>query len=97
MRVDNILRGERGFVLIDWELASHTGDLVFWQATAGRLPPGVGVGTKWLACMDLWQLGSNLLRYNHLMTPESHGFLTKLMNGELDTAEEALASMIAWV
>jgi hypothetical protein len=78
------------FLLVDWELASKIGGLVFWRTPPDRLPPGVGAGHPWAPWMDLWQLGLLLHGQRHVETPASKAYVQDLMANRFATAQEAL-------
>jgi len=93
IRADNVMKDIGSFRLIDWELASKIGGVIFWRAPEGRLPPGVHIGDAWEPCMDMWQLGLLLQEQKHVVTPESNAFVQDLMAKKFSSSQEALESI----
>ena len=94
VREDNILRTCAGFILIDWEMAGMIDDSVFWQPAVAHVPDGVSAGTLWKPWMDLWQLGNVLQSQPVVRTSEPcTQFTTKLLNNQMETAEQALQEL----
>lgn len=55
IRVDNVIRCDRVYKVIDLELADFSGQRVFWESDA--LPPSAKTG-PYVFAHDLWQVGS---------------------------------------
>lgn len=96
VRADNILLGDSGFIVIDWELAAPIGSEVFWTVPMGRHPSGVTIGSPWQPWMDLWQLGKVIegLPGDVSSLPHVCAFKNKLLNRGFKTAQGALRGMI---
>ena len=62
IRLDNIVKGPKGWVLLDWELAGRQDQPVWW--TGQMLPPAVKSGSEPYTCKtDLWQIGQLVLTH----------------------------------
>ena len=56
IHLDNVIRATNGWLLIDWELAGRTNQIVWWEGKL--LPEGVKHRLEPYTCKtDLWQLG----------------------------------------
>jgi serine/threonine protein kinase len=65
IRIDNLVHGPNGWVLIDWELAGPVGQPVFWNST--YLPSKVNAGQMpYTTATDLWQVGRLIQRFDTL-------------------------------
>ena len=93
VRAGNVMKDIGSFRVIDWELASKIGGVVFWRAPEGRLPPGIHIGDAWEPWMDMWQLGLLLQEQKHVATPESNAFVRDLMAKKFISSEKALESI----
>ena len=92
IREDNVVHYCEQWILIDWELAGPIGAEVWWSAR--EQPPGMQMGSQWTIAADLWQIGRINQRHAELgplFPPIAQG----LLGGELHTATEALAVLLA--
>lgn len=92
IRLDNIVKGPNGWVLLDWELAGRQGQHVWW--TGKMLPPAVKSGSELYTCKtDLWQVGQLVL--THAITSAgSTIYAQQLMSGDATSA--AMAPLAQW-
>ena len=92
IRIDNLVHGSKGWVLIDWELAGPTGQPVFWNST--YLPSEVNAGQMpYTTATDLWQVGRLIQRFDTLSAGATKHFANQLISGQFMSAEDALAAM----
>jgi hypothetical protein len=92
VRMDNLVHGPTGWVLIDWELAGPAGQHVFWNST--HLPPEVNTGQMpYTAASDLWQVGRVIQRYDALSTGATKQFASQLISKQFTSAGHALSAM----
>ena len=92
VRMDNLVRGPAGWLLIDWELAGPAGQHVFWNST--YLPPEVNAGhMPYTAAPDLWQVGRTIQRYHTLNIGATKHFANQLISKQFTAAEHALSAM----
>ena len=92
IRMDNLVHGPTGWVLIDWELAALAGQHVFWNSA--YLPLEVNAGQPYTAACDLWQVGSIIQQYNALSSEAMKHFANQLTNKYFEFAEHALHAML---
>lgn len=92
IRLDNVVKGPRGWVLLDWELAGRQDQPVWW--TGQILPPAVKSGSEAYSCKtDLWQIGQLVL--THAITSAgSAAYAHCLMSGHIMSA--AAAPVAEW-
>ena len=89
IRLDNIVKGPKGWVLPDWELAGRQDQPVWW--TWQTLPPGVKSGSESYTCKtDLWQVSQLVLTHGISSTAYAH----QLMSGHVMSA--AMAPAAEW-
>jgi len=92
VRMDNLVHGPAGWVLIDWELAGPAGQHVFCNST--YLPPEVNTGQMpYTATSDLWQVGKIIQRHDALSTGATKHFANQLISKQFTSAEHALSAM----
>ena len=92
VRMDNLVHGPAGWVLIDWELAGPAGHHVFWNSA--HLPPEVNSGhMPYTAVSNLWQVGKIIQRYDALCTGTTKHFANMLISKQFTAAEHALSAM----
>ena len=91
IRLDNVIKVTNGWLLIDWELAGRTNQLVWWE---GRLlPDAVRHRIEPYTCMtDLWQLGMLIKTAAVCADVAITSFADRLLDGGFATA--ALARII---
>lgn len=92
IRLDNVVKGPNGWVLLDWELAGRENQYVWW--TGQILPPAVRAGHEWYTCKtDLWQIGQLVLTHA-IPSVGSVVYAHQLMSGHATSA--ALAPLADW-
>ncbi|KAL0038563.1 hypothetical protein WJX77_010781 [Trebouxia sp. C0004] len=92
IRMDNLVYGPTGWVLIDWELAALAGQHVFWNSA--YLPLEVNAGQMpYTAACDLWQVGRIIQQYNALNSEAMKHFANQLTSKYFEFAEHALHAM----
>ena len=92
VRMDNLVHGPKGWILIDWELAAPAGQQVFWNGT--YLPPEVNAGQMpYTAACDLWQVGRIIQRYDGLSSEAMKHFADQLTSKHFECAGHALHAM----
>ena len=92
IRMDNLVHGPTGWVLIDWELAALAGQHVFWNST--HLPPEVNAGQMpYTPACDLWQVGRIIQQHNTLSSEAMKHFANQLTSKHFELAEHALHAM----
>ncbi|KAL3137961.1 hypothetical protein ABBQ38_005208 [Trebouxia sp. C0009 RCD-2024] len=92
IRMDNLVHGPTGWVLIDWELAALAGQHVFWNST--HLPPEVNAGQMpYTPACDLWQVGRIIQQHNTLSSEAMKHFANQLTSKYFELAEHALHAM----
>ncbi|DBB07141.1 TPA: hypothetical protein ACH3X1_011712 [Trebouxia sp. C0004] len=92
IRLDNVLRVNDGWLLIDWELAGRTNQLVWWEGKL--LPDAVKHRTEPFTCKtDLWQLGMLIKTATVCADVAITSFADRLLAGEFTTAALAQASL----
>ena len=92
IRMDNLVHGPTGWVLIDWELAALAGQHVFWNST--HLPPEVNAGQMpYTPACDLWQVGRIIQQHNTLSSEAMKHFANQLTSKSFELAEHALHAM----
>ena len=92
IRLDNIVKGPKGWVLLDWELAGRQNQPVWW--TGQVLPPAVKSGSETYTCKtDLWQIGQLVLTCA-ISSAGSAAYAHQLMSGHVMSA--ALAPAAEW-
>lgn len=92
IRLDNIVKGPKGWVLLDWELAGRQDQHVWW--TGQTLPPGVKSGSEPYTCKtDLWQI-SQLVLTHGISSAGSAAYAHQLMSGHVMSA--AMAPAAEW-
>ena len=90
--LDNIVRGNNGWLLIDWELAGRTNQIVWWEGKL--LPDGVKHRTQPYTCKtDLWQLGMLIKTATICADVAITSFADCLLAVGFDTAASAQASL----
>ena len=92
IRLDNVVKGPDGWVLLDWELAGRIDQRVWW--TGQMLPPAIKARSESYTCKtDLWQIGQLVLTH---ATPSagSAAYAHQLMAGHLTSA--TMAPMADW-
>jgi len=92
IRLDNVIKVTNGWLLIDWELAGRTNQLVWWE---GRLlPDAVRHRIESYTCMtDLWQLGMLIKTAAVCADVTITSFADRLLDGGFATAALAQASL----
>ena len=89
IRLDNIVKGPKGWVLLDWELAGRQHQPVWW--TGQILPPAVMSGSEPYTCKtDLWQIGQLVL--THAISAGNAAYAHQLMSGHVMSAAVAPAA-----
>ncbi len=92
IRLDNVVRVTNGWLLIDWELAGRTNQLVWWEGKL--LPDGVKHRIEPYTCKtDLWQLGMLIKTAAVCADVVITSFADHLLAGEFATAALAQASL----
>lgn len=92
IRLDNVVRGPNGWVLLDWELAGRENQYVWW--TGQLLPPAIRAGHELYTCKtDLWQIGQLVLAHA-IPSVGSAAYAHRLMSGHATSA--ALAPIADW-
>lgn len=92
VRLDNVVKGPDGWVLIDWDLAGRENQYVWW--TGQTLPPAVRAGTETYTCKtDIWQIGQLVLSHA-FPSASSAAYADKLMSGQVTSA--AMAPTAEW-
>ena len=90
IRLDNIVKGPKGWVLLDWELAGRQHQPVWW--TGQILPPAVMSGNEPYTCKtDLWQIGQLVLTHA-ISSAGSAAYAHQLMSGHVMSAAVAPAA-----
>lgn len=87
IRLDNVVKGPNGWLLIDWELAGRENQYVWWTGLV--LPPAIRAGRELYTCKtDLWQIGQLVLTH---ATPSAGSALYahQLMSGRATSAAQA--------
>ena len=92
IRLDNIVKGPKDWVLLDWELAGRQNQSLWW--TGQVLPPAVKSGSETYTCKtDLWQIGQLMLTCA-ISSAGSAAYAHQLMSGHVMSA--ALAPAAEW-
>ena len=92
IRIDNLVHGPTGWILIDWELAAPAGQHVFWNSA--YLPPEVNAGQMpYTPACDLWQVGRIIDQYSALSSEAMKQFANQLTSKHFEVAKHALHSM----
>ena len=92
IRLDNIVKGPKGWVLLDGELAGRQDQFVWW--TGQILPPAVKSGSEMYSCKtDLWQIGQLVLTHA-ISSGGSAAYAHHLMSGDVTSA--AMAPAAEW-
>lgn len=92
IRLDNVLRVNNGWLLIDWELAGKTNQLVWWEAKL--LPDAVKHRIEpYTSKTDLWQLGMLIKTAAVCADVAITSFADRLLAGEFPNAASAQASL----
>lgn len=92
IRLDNIVKGPKGWVLLDWELAGRQDQPVWW--TGQILPPAVKSGSEPYTCKtDLWQIGQLVLTHG-IGSAGSAAYAHQLMAEHVTSA--AMAPAAEW-
>ncbi|DBA94012.1 TPA: hypothetical protein ACH3X1_001664 [Trebouxia sp. C0004] len=92
IRLDNVVKGPDGWVLLDWELAGRENQRVWW--TGQSLPPAIRAGFELYTCQtDLWQIGQLVLTHA-IPSVGSAAYAHQLMSGQVTSA--ALAPTAEW-
>ena len=92
VRLDNVVKATNGWLLIDWELAGRTNQIVWWEAKL--LPDGVKQRLEPYTCKtDLWQLGMLIKTAAVSVDVAITSFAERLLAGDFATAAIAQASL----
>ena len=92
IRMDNLVHGPSGWVLIDWELAAPAGQRVFWSSE--HLPSEVNAGQMpYTPACDLWQVGRIIRQYETLSSGAMKLFAKQLTSKQFEVAEQALLAI----
>jgi serine/threonine protein kinase len=92
IRLNNVVRVTNGWLLIDWELAGRTKQLVWWEGKL--LPDGVKHRIEPYTCKtDLWQLGMLIKTAAVCADVAITSFADLLLAGGFATAALAQASL----
>ena len=92
IRLDNIVKGPKGWVLLDWELAGRQNQPVWWPGQV--LPPAVQSGSEPYTCKtDLWQIAQLVLTHA-INSAGSAAYAHQLMSGHFVSA--AMAPAAEW-
>jgi len=92
VRLDNVVRATNGWLLIDWELAGRTNQIVWWEGKL--LPDGVKHRLEPYTCKtDLWQLGMLIKTAAVSADVAITSFADHLLAGDFATAAIAQASL----
>lgn len=92
IRLDNVVKGPDGWVLLDWELAGRENQHVWW--TNQILPPAIRAGLELYTCQTvLWQIGQLVLTHA-IPSAGSAAYAHHLMSGHVTSA--ALAPTAEW-
>ena len=84
IRLDDIVQGPKGWVLLDWELAGRQDQPVWW--TRQILPPAVKSGSEPYTCKtDLRQIGQLVLTHA-ISSAGSAAYAQHLMSGHVTSA-----------
>lgn len=93
IRMDNLVHGPAGWILIDWELAGLAGQHVFWSST--YLPPEVNAGQMpYTTTCDLLQVGRIIQQYSALSSEAMKHIADQLTSKHFMCAEHALHAML---
>ena len=92
IHLDNIVKGPKGWVLLDWQLAGRQDQFVWW--TGQVLPYAVKSGGEPYTCKtDLWQIGQLVLTHA-ISSAGSAAYAHHLMPGHVTSA--AMAPAAEW-
>ena len=92
IRLDNIVKGPGGWILLDWELAGRENQNVWW--TGQILPPAIRDGSEPYTCKtDLWQIAQLVLSHA-IPSAGSAAYAHLLMSGHVISA--AMAPTAEW-
>ena len=92
IRLDNVVKGTNGLLLIDWELAGRTNQIVWWEGKL--LPDGVKHRSEpFTVKTDLWQLGMLVKTAAICADVATTSFADHLLAGNFATAAIAQASL----
>ncbi len=92
VRLDNVVRATHGWLLIDWELAGRTNQIVWWEGK--MLPDGVKHRSEpYTVKTDLWQLGMLIKTAGIRADVAITSFADHLLAGNFATAAIAQATL----
>lgn len=92
IRLDNIVSGPDGWVLLNWKLARRDNQHVWW--TGQTLPPAVRAGSERYTCKsDMGQIGQLVLS-RASPSASSAAYAARLMSGHVTSA--AMAPIAEW-
>ncbi|DBA79689.1 TPA: hypothetical protein ACH3X1_008362 [Trebouxia sp. C0004] len=92
IRLDNVVKGTNGWLLIDWELAGRTNQIVWWEGKL--LPDGVKHRSEPFTVKTyLWQLGMLIKTAAVCADVATTSFADHLLAGNFATAAIAQASL----
>ena len=88
--MNNIVRYFQQWVLIDWELAGHVDQVVWWEGNYNLLPDPVRLRQHpYTVQTDLWQVGQLMMSQLGLASRGAICFAQQLVNGDFESAAQA--------